>query len=558
MTRRAPRALSASFLALLAPGAAAQWLEPDCLTTLEVEGRVPKDTFGWLADSVGDVTGDGIADVVSCAPLSSLAHGAGGFVRAFDAVDGSILWTQAGAETSAVLGYALEVADWNGDGVRDVFAGAPFASGGVVSVFSGDTGALLRQFDAGALPGDGFGASIALGGDFDGDGRDDVAIGSIGYDPPGLSNAGRVYVFSGAGGALLAAIDGPAIASGDAELGTGLSFLGDVTGDGRDDLVAGHREPSFFRGQARVYSFDGAQAQLEYAVPDVGMPASLFGSHVHGGLDVDGDGRGDFVVGDLVGSVADVFSGLDGSPIHRLDGNGEGGGFGSGDLVPDVDGDGLADLLLGARKNGTGGSEAGKVFLYSGRTGSLLRTMTHTVPEHRIGLCCRCIGDQDGDGTADYVVSGTGGGTSGPPSGRVFVVKGNGPFARFCVATENSTGGSAYIGASGSASVAANDLALHASPVPVGRFGLFFFGESALQLPLGNGFRCVGGPALLRLPVETAQGSVLTHALDNGAPPALGRIVPGSTWHFQAWFRDPQAGGAGFDLSDGLTVTFVP
>jgi hypothetical protein len=50
---------------------------------------------------------------------------------------------------------------------------------------------------------------------------------------------------------------------------------------------------------------------------------------------------------------------------------------------------------------------------------------------------------------------------------------------------------------------------------------------------------------------------VLSHALDFGNPPALsGQITAGSTWHFQAWFRDPGAGGAFFDLSNGLTITF--
>jgi hypothetical protein len=37
-----------------------------------------------------------------------------------------------------------------------------------------------------------------------------------------------------------------------------------------------------------------------------------------------------------------------------------------------------------------------------------------------------------------------------------------------------------------------------------------------------------------------------------------GLVAPGSTWYFQAWFRDPAAGGAAFNLSDGLAVTFCP
>ncbi|MCP3918644.1 MAG: hypothetical protein GY711_24120 [bacterium] len=542
----------------LAPSAAAQWVEQDCIATLEVVGPAAADTFGWLADTVGDVTGDGIGDIVSTAPLSGLGASAAGFVRVYDGVDGSVVWTRTGVAQSAILGYDLQVGDWNGDGVLDVFAGAPFAAGtgGHVWVLSGDTGVVLHQFNPGNVAGDAFGASIALGGDFDGDGTDDVAIGSIGYDPPGLVNAGRVYVYSGFDASLIATIDGPSIASGDAQLGTGLSFLGDVSGDGRDDLVAGHRHPSFFRGRALVYAFDGTQVGLVYLVDDVGMAWSLFGNHIEGGLDASGDGVSDFIVGDLPGSVADVFSGTDGSLLYTLDGNGEGGNFGSGELIPDLDGDGAAELLLGARANSVGATGAGKVFLYSGLSGTLLRTMTHTALNQRMGLSCRCIGDQDGDGTSDYVIAGTGGGTSGPPRGRFFVLKGVGDFPRFCTAAPNSTGAPTYIGASGSAVVSANDLVLHASPVPQGEFGLFFYGADPIQLPLGNGFRCVGGTPLFRLPVQAATGRVLSHAVDNTQGPAAALLVPGSTWHFQAFYRDPPAGGARFNLSDGLTVTF--
>ena len=88
--------------------------------------------------------------------------------------------------------------------------------------------------------------------------------------------------------------------------------------------------------------------------------------------------------------------------------------------------------------------------------------------------------------------------------------------------------------------------------------GLFFFGQGTTALALGNGLRCVSAPQLFRLPVRAAGGSVLSFAFDNTQVPAAGQIMPGSTWHFQAYFRDPQAGPARFNLTDALTVTFVP
>lgn len=77
-------------------------------------------------------------------------------------------------------------------------------------------------------------------------------------------------------------------------------------------------------------------------------------------------------------------------------------------------------------------------------------------------------------------------------------------------------------------------------------------------MPFGNGTRCVGGPALQRLPLATANGNrAMRHSVYLTSPPApSGQISPGSTWHFQCWFRDPAAGGAAFNSSSALSLTF--
>lgn len=129
--------------------------------------------------------------------------------------------------------------------------------------------------------------------------------------------------------------------------------------------------------------------------------------------------------------------------------------------------------------------------------------------------------------------------------------------ANFCIATANSTGQPATISASGSASIAANDLVLHASPVPASSNGLFYFGPNETQVPFGNGWRCVAGTTL-RLGIVPASGGALTRVVNNTLPPAAGLLLPGTTWNFQAWFRDVAAGGSNFNLSNGLRVPFVP
>lgn len=133
--------------------------------------------------------------------------------------------------------------------------------------------------------------------------------------------------------------------------------------------------------------------------------------------------------------------------------------------------------------------------------------------------------------------------------------------ANFCSATSNSTGSAATISSNGDCSVAANSFSLTASPVP-DQFGIFFYGSSQLNggngVPFGDGLRCVGGGAgVARLPVAMAASQTLSWDVDLTAPPqAWATINAGSTWHFQAWFRDPAAGGTGFNLSNGLTAQF--
>ena len=115
---------------------------------------------------------------------------------------------------------------------------------------------------------------------------------------------------------------------------------------------------------------------------------------------------------------------------------------------------------------------------------------------------------------------------------------------------------------SGTGSVSANDVILTCLPVPPQQFGIFFYGSAQILAPFGNGFLCVGAGStgLFRLP-PTATGTVgiLSRSLDITNPPqAAGQIVAGSTWFFQGWYRDPPAGGAFFNLSDGVGIPFTP
>lgn len=175
------------------------------------------------------------------------------------------------------------------------------------------------------------------------------------------------------------------------------------------------------------------------------------------------------------------------------------------------------------------------------------------------------------DGTSAWTVTTTGSNSAGLALGNqvgsVFVTGGD--TARlvenvpeigtsYCVGAPNSAGPGASITVYGSSVVADNDVLLTAQGLPPNLPGIFIFAPQQAQVPFGDGFLCVGGSVTRVLPmkVATPQGT-LQQALDLQAPPISGLIVPGSTHHFQFWYRDPQGpGGSTFNLSDARQVAF--
>ena len=119
----------------------------------------------------------------------------------------------------------------------------------------------------------------------------------------------------------------------------------------------------------------------------------------------------------------------------------------------------------------------------------------------------------------------------------------------FCAQPPTSLGVPAEIGAPCVAGFTGGRLHLRVGPVP-SRTGFFFFGDRTSATPFGIDTLCVGGD-LHRLRGLSMSGQFLGLELDL-ADPAAAAIVVGSTWHFQALFRDAGA----LRLSDATTVTF--
>ena len=128
----------------------------------------------------------------------------------------------------------------------------------------------------------------------------------------------------------------------------------------------------------------------------------------------------------------------------------------------------------------------------------------------------------------------------------------------YCIATLNSTGLFARISSDGLPSPSVNAFSLTANGLPPEEFGVFFFGPLQVQLPFGDGFRCVGGPLeRINPPSQFDDQGLVQRLLDLGQPPLDG-FLAGDTTNFQLWYRDPQPVGAGFNLTNALEVTFCP
>jgi hypothetical protein len=217
------------------------------------------------------------------------------------------------------------------------------------------------------------GVRTALG-DITGDGVDDLIMSA--------TNSPTVAIFNGATGALIAS--GQAF---DSSFGSASVAVGDFTGDGTGDLLVG----SSFGGLVRV--FDGATgAMIANAQPFAGYAG---GFNVAAG-DLDGDGFDEIVLGTTtVSGRVFIASPTKGVLVDAVGVGGTGVAVATGDL----DGDGLDDLILGALS----GAPTVRVVYATGTSN------TFTVQGAQAPLSVAAV-DVDGDGLADVVIgSGSGG-----------------------------------------------------------------------------------------------------------------------------------------------------
>lgn len=403
-------------VSVIAPACLAQFVEPDAVALHVIGGE--GGGFAWAVSELADIDGDGAGDFITGAPTLTTANGTqSGRLYVYSGRTGSLLYSFDGPLATSNLGYSMaDAGDVDGDGVHDILGGARGNQGGASAgnayVYSGATGAIVLAVTGEELR-EGFGHAVSGIGDINGDGRDDFVVGAPLTDGDAGFNAGRAYVISGIDGAIIRIHKGAAASD---QMGSGVAGVGDINGDGVPDYAVGVQKGGpTSHGSCSVFS--GADGSLihELLAEDTG---SSFGQFFVGGVgDFNRDGVPDIYVGDYADSRAYVFSGADGTQLFNVEGA-PGEGLGCGRGAGDVNGDGHADLAVGAythnAPNGTG-----RIYIFSGCNGAVLRTITSDRGSNeQLGFDAVGMADTDGDGLPE-ILGAAGGGN------RVYVIKGN-------------------------------------------------------------------------------------------------------------------------------------
>jgi hypothetical protein len=382
-------------------------------------GEDALDKSGDSVSNAGDVNGDGLDDLIvgaytatpdsksqagksyvifgkkdsTAIELSAIASGTGGFVINGENADD---WS----------GYPVSTAgDVNGDGLDDLIVGSTEAESrtGKSYVIFGKTDGTVINLSAigtggfvinGENTGDQSSISVSNAGDVNGDGLDDLIVGAFHADVSGKSDAGKSYVIFGKKDST--AIDLSAIASGTGGFvingenvndisGFSTSSAGDINGDGLDDLIVGayQADPNGKSNAGKSYVVFG---KTDSTAINLSAIAS---------------GTGGFVI--------------NGENVDDISGN-------SVSTAGDVNGDGLNDLIVGARgiPSTTGEFKAGKFYVIFGKkdnttidlsaiasgTGGFVINGENAPGFYKISVST--AGDVNGDGLDDLIVGALG------------------------------------------------------------------------------------------------------------------------------------------------------
>jgi len=281
-------------------------------------------------------------------------------VNVYDAQTNALLGILNPFGGRSTLGASVATGDVNGDGIEDVVVSSGRGGKPIVEVYDGRNLRKLGSFEAYSTTFSG-GASVAVA-DVNGDGRADIITGS------GVGSAAHVKVFSGSNlfnaQGKISATPAPiqSFLAFDTSFRGGISVAGgDTDGDGKADIVVGTLANS--PPHVKIFSgANGAELQSFYAL----NPGYTGGVSVAAG-DIDGDGKAEVIVGASTGATSQVrvFSGGNLKADYSAFGTGY---RGARVATQDIDGDGKSEVIVV-----TGPSGPPRMRVLNGSTGVVRR-----------------------------------------------------------------------------------------------------------------------------------------------------------------------------------------
>jgi hypothetical protein len=319
-----------------------------------------------------------------------------------------------GARSAAVDASWGSTVDVNGDGYADFISSASdsVSPNGQVYIYLGSSTGLPAAASATLVSPDdqqrGFGTSVTSAGDVNGDGFADVVVGS----------GSEVYLYLGGPDGLSST---PAITLIDpnnveGEIGSAIAGAGDVNGDGYADVIVGAPTAGYSDGQVFVYlgSAVGLAANASTILNGPADASAGFGDRVASAGDVNGDGYADVIVGaqsfnDNDGRAYVYLGSKDGLTANSsvaLSGSDMNGGFGEAvACAGDVNGDGYADIIVGANRDADGD---GRAYVFLGSGAGLMSSPAVTLIPPMGGDFAQSVagaGDINGDGYGDVLAA---------------------------------------------------------------------------------------------------------------------------------------------------------